>query len=200
MELYGKGARGLQDEHDTRRLADRIESKLVRDHLSDDDRAFVERLDMFFLASVGEDGMPSCSYKGGDPGFVRAVDAHTILFPSYDGNGMFLSLGNIAERAPVGLLFIDFAHPKRLRVQGRAAIDRTPEASALFHAAQLVVRVAVERVFPNCPRYIHHLEKTERSPYVPTPGETPPVPGWKRADWASDVLPAGDPARRKEEP
>src|SRR5205085_12133796 len=108
METYHDGNRQLQDAFDTRRLADRLDEKRVRDYLDDDDRAFVEARDMFFLATADADGRPQCSYQGGDPGFVRVVDPSTLAFPSYDGNGMYLSVGNVLVNPNVGLLFVDF--------------------------------------------------------------------------------------------
>ena len=130
-DLYHDGNRQLQDRFDTRRLADRIEERIRHDRFDDDDRAFIEARDMFFLATADEHGMPQCSYKGGDPGFVRVVDEHTLAFPSYDGNGTYLSLGNLLRNPQVGILFIDFTSPKRLRVNGIASIDeRRPAARA----------------------------------------------------------------------
>ena len=194
-DLYHAGHRELQDRFDTRRLADRLDAVKVHDRFTSDDRAFIERLDMFFLATADPDGQPNCSYKGGDPGFVRVVDDRTLLFPSYDGNGMFLSLGNVSATGAVGLLFIDFESRRRMRVDGTARIafddpllDRWPEA-------QLVVRVLATRIYPNCPRYIHELRLVERSRFVPRTSEATPIPDWKQSAWASDVLPAGDPAR-----
>ncbi|MFN2627540.1 MAG: pyridoxamine 5'-phosphate oxidase family protein [Gaiellaceae bacterium] len=61
---------------------------------------------------------PQCSYKGGDPGFVRVLDDAAIAFPCYDGNGMYLSIGNVLVTAHVGLLFVDFEGGKRLRLHG----------------------------------------------------------------------------------
>lgn len=193
-EFYSPGARRLQDEHDTRRLADRV-ARLVRDHLTDDDRAFVTRMDMFFLATVDEQGRPSCSYKGGAPGFVQVPDERTIAFPSYDGNGMFLSLGNIATTHEVGLLFIDFIGQLRLRLNGEATIDPSDPLLASTPEADAIVRVRVREVFPNCPRYIHKMQLVERSRFVPKEGSETPAPAWKRMDWAVDALPEGDPAR-----
>jgi len=193
--LYGPTHRDLQRRFDTERLADRIEERLVRDFLSPEDRTLIERLDMFFLATVDGEGRPSCSYKGGDPGFVRVVDERTLLFPSWDGNGMFLSLGNVAASAQVGLLFVDFESQRRLRVQGAARLEEAGAAGSEHPGAQLLVRVAVSEVFPNCSRYIHRLKLVERSPFVPRGAAPPPVPAWKRSDWARDVLPASDPAR-----
>jgi len=193
-KLYGESQRRLQREFDTERLADRIEQRLYREHLTNEDRAFIERMDMFFLATADAAGRPNCSYKGGDPGFVRVLDPHTLLFPNYDGNGMYLSMGNAAENAHVGLLFIDFENQKRLRVNGVAQRAPVSAAEPPYREAQFLVQVSVQQVFPNCPRYIHKMQLLERSKFVPRPAVPTPVPGWKRMDWACDVLPAGDPA------
>ena len=192
--LYGESHRALQREFDTERLADRLEQRLRRTALTDDDRAFIERLDLLFLASVDERGQPTCSYKGGDPGFVRVIDPRTVAFPCYDGNGMFLSMGNVAAHPQVGLLFIDFQSPRRLRVHGRARREPLTTITPPWPEAQFAVVVEVERVFPNCPRYIHQRGLESRSPFVPKAGAPTPVPAWKRMEWAVDVLPAGDPA------
>ena len=194
-KLYSASHRRLQREFDTERLADRIEERLFRVQVTDDDRAFIQRMDMFFLATADAAGRPNCSYKGGDPGFVRVLDEHTLVFPNYDGNGMYLSMGNAAENAHVGLLFIDFENQKRLRVNGIARIGPAASVEPRYPEAQFVVRVAVQQVFPNCPRYIHKMQVVEHSQFVPRPAVATPIPAWKRMDWASDVLPAGDPAR-----
>ncbi len=194
MSIYHEASRDLQDRFDTRRLADRIEERLVRDTIDDDDRAFIEARDMFFLATADEHGAPQCSYKGGDPGFVRVLDERTIAFPCYDGNGMFLSIGNLVANPQVGLLFIDFEGQKRLRLNGIASIDADDALLGEYERAQFIVRVRATEVFPNCPRYIHKLELVERSRFVPRAACEPPVPDWKRREWARDVLATGDPA------
>jgi uncharacterized protein len=194
---YHAGSRQLQDRFDTRRLADRLDERFLSAAvIGPDDRAFIERMDMFFLATADAGGRPQCSYKGGDPGFVRVLDERTLTFPNYDGNGMYLSMGNVLATGQVGLLFIDFTaeRPSRLRVGGVAEIDESDALTALYPGAQFVVRVAVTQVFPNCPRYIHRMAMVERSPFVPRAGCDAPVPDWKRATWARDVLPSGDPA------
>ena len=194
---YTDAQRAIQDQFDTRRLADRIDQLLVHDFIDPGSAAFIEERDMMFVASVDANGQPTSSYKGGDPGFVRVLNPHTLAFPSYDGNGMFLTLGNLDETAQVGLLFIDFEHPSRIRVQGRATVSADDPLRESWPGAQAVVRVQVTDVFPNCPRYIHRMQEVEHSPFVPNREVTPPVPDWKRSEWACDALPANDPARRK---
>jgi predicted pyridoxine 5'-phosphate oxidase superfamily flavin-nucleotide-binding protein len=192
---YNDGSRRLQDAYETRRLADRLDERFIqRGYIDEADKAFIERLDMFFLATADADGRPQCSYKGGDPGIVKVIDEHTVAFPNYDGNGMYLSMGNILENPHVGLLFIDFTGnpPRRLRVNGTAAIDEHDPLLGHWERAQFIVRVHATEVFPNCPRYIHRMQLVERSEFVPRGECEPPVPAWKRTEWARDVLPARD--------
>ncbi len=193
-DRYHEGSRQLQDRNDSRRLADRLAERIHSDVISEHDKAFIERMSMFFLATADADGQPQCSYKGGDPGFLRVLDERTLCFPNYDGNGMYLSLGNVLVNPQVGLLLIDFESPNRLRIEGIASLDDGLTSS--YDEAQSVTLVRVTRLFPNCPRYIHRMSRTERSPFVPEHGVPTPVPEWKRSELAADVLPKGDPATR----
>jgi uncharacterized protein len=187
-----------QDRFETRRIADRIDELLVHDVIDPHAKQFIESRDMFFLATTDADGHPQCSYKGGEPGFVRVVDDRTLVFPSYDGNGMFLSLGNIRAQAHVGMLFIDFEHPNRLRVNGVATADAEDPLLVSFPGAKVMVRVHTTQVFPNCSRYIHTMRLEQRSPFVPHADAEAPIPDWKRMTWAQEYLPDDDPARHVE--
>ena len=193
---YHSGMRQLQDRCDTRLLADRLDEKLGRKAFTADDRAFIESRPLFFLATADADGRPDCSYKGGAPGFVRVTADDELAFPSYDGNGMFRSLGNVLVNPAVALLFIDFERPNRLRVNGAARLVEGDPLLASHPGAQFIVRVHAARIFPNCPRYIHRMTVAETSPYVPRADYTPPIPKWKRFDDFADVLARDDPARR----
>ena len=193
--IYNDGSRSLQVRFDTVRLADRIEERSFEDATIDEsDLAFIEGADMFFLATADGDGRPQCSYKGGEPGFVRVLDERTIAFPSYDGNGLYLSLGNALVNPHVGLLFIDFERRRRMRLNGIASVDMDDPLLAEYPEAQLVVRVRTTQVFPNCPRYIHRYQLVERSRFVPKQNCRTPAPEWKTKEWSRDVLSADDPA------
>jgi predicted pyridoxine 5'-phosphate oxidase superfamily flavin-nucleotide-binding protein len=192
---FHDGSRSLQDRFDTRALADRIDSLLVTDTIGDHDRAFIEARDMFFLATADAEGRPTCSYKGGEPGFVRVLDPHTLAFPSYDGNGLYRSAGNVLVNPSIGMLFLDLERGYRMRLEGEASIDPDDPLRDAYLEAQLVVRVRARTVYPNCPRYVHRYELTRSSRFVPRDDCLTPVPEWKRSDWAVDVLPAADPAR-----
>ncbi len=192
---FHDGSRSLQDRFDTRGLADRIDGRLVSDIVSEHDRRFIEERDMFFLATADAEGRPTCSYKGGEPGFVRVLDPRTLAFPNYDGNGMYLSTGNILVNPDVGLLFVDFERGHRMRVEGTASIDPADPLLGDYLEAQFMVRVRTRAVYPNCPRYVHRYALVRRSSFVPKQNSLTPVPEWKRSDWAADVLPKDDPAR-----
>src|SRR5260370_22126851 len=191
-EIYSEKHRALQLRFDTSRLADRLE-QLAQAKIPDDTKAFIESRDMFFLTSVDHRGYPTCSYKGGAPGFVRVLDPETIVFPSYNGNGMFLSMGNIVTSHKVGMLFIDFETPNRVRLHGLATIEQNDPMLAEFVGAELLVRVKVTETFVNCPRYIHKYQRLQTSKYAPQAGHAaPPAPQWKRIDLLQDALPELD--------
>jgi len=133
-EMYSDQHRAMQQRFDTSRLADRLEG-LAQAKIPDDSKAFIESRDMFFLTSVDHRGYTTCSYKGGARGFVRVLDPETIVFPSYNGNGMFLSMGNIMTSHKVGMLFIDFETPNRLRLHGFATIEQNDPMLAEFVGA-----------------------------------------------------------------
>lgn len=195
IPMFHAGSRHWQQHFGSRALADRLVERLARNRFTDEDRAFIESRPFFMLATADEQGRPDCSYKGGLPGFVSVIDSATLAFPSYDGNGMFKSLGNLHVNPQVGLLFIDFESPKRLRVNGHASASDSDPLMARFPGADLIVRVRPEAIFPNCPRYLHKMQIVELSAYVPEKDKQVPVPNWKLRPEFNEVLPSGDPAR-----
>ena len=188
--MYHEGNRRLQDEFQSRKIADRLEEKLTRIKFTEDDKAFIESRPLFFLATADADGRPDCNHKGGMPGFVRVSASDELVFPDYDGNGMFKSLGNIAINPSVGLLFIRFGEkPTRLRVNGTAQVVFDDPLMAQFEGAQALIRLTPVDIFPNCPRYIPDPANAKASPYVPEAGEPRVEPAWKdNAAW-KDVVP-----------
>ena len=190
MPMYHDGNRELQDQFGSTRLADRLVERLWRPRFKDEDKAFIESAGFFFLATADASGCPDCSFKGGPPGFVSVPAPDLLMFPDYDGNGMFKSLGNIRVNPQVGLLFITLGpKPQRLRVNGRASLHLDDPDMKAFPGAQMIVRVVPEHIFPNCPRYIPDLENHKSSDYLPADGVTPKEPGWKGFDAFKDVVP-----------
>lgn len=192
QDMYHEGMRSLQDARETRPLADRLEKVTLRSAFTAEDRAFISSRPMMFVATADSSGNPDCSYKGGLPGFVRVVDDRTLAFPDYDGNGMYRSLGNVLVNPAVGLLFLDFESPRRLRVNGMAEISASDPLLVEFPGAVFIVRVTASKIFPNCPRYVHKMQLVEYSAYAPRADYVPPVPAWKTFDVFRDALPPRD--------
>jgi len=188
---YHDGNRQLQDRFDTRRLADHLTGR-VTETIGESQKEFIEKADMFFLATCDHRGLPTCSYKGGDPGFVRVLDERWLAFPNYDGNGKFQSMGNLLKNPNVGMLFVDFEGQQRLRLQGIATILDDDELLSEYPEAQFVIRVQATEVYTNCPRYVHKYQLVERSVFVPRQGLETPVPEYKKREDLQEFLPARD--------
>jgi uncharacterized protein len=186
--LYHQGSRRLQDRFQSRKIADRQEQVITRTQFTDNDKNFIESVRYFFLATADGEGSPDCSFKGGAPGFVRVIGPSELAFPDFDGNGMFKSLGNIEVNPAVGLLFLDFEKPRRLRVNGSAALRADDPLLAQTVGAQLIVRVVVRVIFPNCPRYIPTMKLAEESAYAPRAGRDFPEPAWKSFPEFADAV------------
>ncbi len=197
-EFYTESQRKLQRENDSDTLATAMATAIVAEEIADEHAEFINSRDFFFLSSVNAKGQPTVSYKGGSVGFVHVENPTTLLFPNYDGNGMFLSMGNIAETAHVGLLFIDMEVPHRLRVQGTAKVSADAERIALYPGCNLIVEIDVQSVFINCARYIHKHKRIESSKYSPDKNGEQPFPAWKRLDMLQEVLPEKDQGKATE--
>ncbi|WP_295559181.1 SRPBCC domain-containing protein [uncultured Hyphomicrobium sp.] len=191
-DFYSDSHRRMQDRFATRKLADRLEAVLIHDHLSAVDAAFITRQNMVFVATSDAYGQPNCSYKGGTRGFVAVVDERTLAFPDYNGNGMHLSMGNIDETSKIALLFVDFERQARMRVMGSASVSVDDPLRERYPGAQQIVRIAIESVFTNCPRYVHKMKLLEESTFVPNADAKTPDPAWKRLSAVADVLPEED--------
>lgn len=190
MAMFHSGNRELQQQFGATALADRLVERLRHSEFTDEDKQFIQSVEFFFLATAAPDGQPDCSFKGGPPGFARIVRPDQLVWPDYDGNGMFKSLGNISHNPFVGLLFIRMGEaPKRLRVNGKAEVVLDDPLMQEFVGAQALVRVTPIDIFPNCPRYIPDLAAGRPSPYVPRDGEPPVEPGWKSNPAWKEVVP-----------
>ncbi|MGH1447565.1 MAG: pyridoxamine 5'-phosphate oxidase family protein [Cognatishimia sp.] len=198
-EFYTDSQRALQEEGKQDKLAQVVVHAIVRDELEEIHTDYITSRDYFFLSSVSSKGEPTVSYKGGDVGFVKVLSNNRLIFPNYDGNGMWFSLGNIDETAKVGMLFMDMVTPWRIRVQGTAKLSRDPELVDQFPGANMVIDVHVDSVFQNCARYIHKHTRVETSPYVPDAEGKAPFPAWKRIDPLQPFLHPDDQGRAESE-
>lgn len=192
MAMYDQGSRDLQDRYGARKLADAIYDKVGSPVITDEYRAFIEGCSFFFLAtSSGEN--TDCSFKGGPEGFVRITAPDTLLFPDYDGNRMYKSLGNIVQNPNVGLLFIKFnaeesARYLRVRINGTAILHDTHPDMDSFPGAKRLIEVKTRHVYLNCGRYIPEMDMVSENRHIPEDGKAQPVPAWKELPDFKDAL------------
>lgn len=190
MSFYHSQSIALQKRFDSQRIALQLERTRLHSEFTEDDRRIIENAMMFFLATSGPGNRPECSVKGGLPGFVKIVGPNALLFPDYDGNGMYRSLGNIAFNPNVGLLFLDMGGERRkLRINGVASISDSGALLNQLPGAKLAIRITALEIFPNCPRYVPQITQLEPSIYSPRQNYVPPEPLWKSKPDLKDYLP-----------
>jgi len=119
-------------------------------------RAFIERSPFVLLGTSGPDGRCDVSPKGDRPGFVLALDEHTIAIPDRPGNKRLDSLQNILANPHVGLLFLIPGMDETLRVNGTAELvqddDLLDRLAVDGKRPLLVIVVHVEETFLHCAR------------------------------------------------
>jgi len=134
-----------------------------RDALTEDETAFIQSRDSFYMATVTETGWPYLQHRGGAPGFLRVIGPNLLAFADYKGNRQMLSTGNVAANDRVNLFLMDYPSRNRLKILGHARVEDArehPELVAQF--ADPAIRKMVERIFFvevvgfdwNCPQYI----------------------------------------------
>lgn len=192
-DFYTGGSRRLQRLFGTEQLAAHLARRYVLDQLEIAHQTWIRGADAVYVATVDSRGHPECSYKGGLPGFIQVPDSRTLEIPSYNGNGMYRTLGNAAAQAWIGLLFLFPDEPAKLRVNGVCAVLTDPAALATHTGAEAVLRVGVREVFENCPRYLHDPAAGKYSVHCPRPDYQPPDADWKQKPEYAGLLPAPPP-------
>ncbi len=116
------------------------------DHLTEDQQRRLGAADTFFLTSFHSEGGVDVSHRGGNPGFVRVLDASTLTWPDYRGNNMFQTLANLELDPNAGLLFIDFETGSTLQFTGKCEVIWDAARAGEFPGAQRVMEFHVEEV------------------------------------------------------
>jgi predicted pyridoxine 5'-phosphate oxidase superfamily flavin-nucleotide-binding protein len=157
------GVRAVQAEQGSATAMSRMLDDATRDELGPDEAAFLTARDGVYLATVGATGWPYVQYRGGPPGFLHVLDAHTLGFADVRGNRQYISTGNLRGDDRVALFAMDYAHRMRLKLLGRAevvALDADPALTARLTdivtdgRPERLVLIHVEGVQPNCPQHI----------------------------------------------
>ncbi len=140
--------------------------------ITDDEANLFTTRDSFYLASVSETGWPYVQHRGGDAGFVKILDEHTIGWVERNGNRQYVGTGNITDNGRIAAIFVDYPTRSRLKIYGRATHHRTPSpellaalgASDVRHDGAITIEVLATAW--NCQKYItprFTAEQVERS-------------------------------------
>jgi PPOX class probable FMN-dependent enzyme len=114
-------------------------------------RRFIALSPFVVLSTATPEGCPDISPRGGDPGFIRVHDEHTLLLPDRPGNNRLDTLGHLAANPRLALLFFVPGIDETLRVYGQAKIVRaSEEAPEGRQPSKTVLRVHVNRAFFHC--------------------------------------------------
>lgn len=158
----------MQHELGTTRRAHKFYSDQMSDSLNDEMIEFIGRMDMAFIATADANGEADCSFRAGPAGFIQVLDAGTICYPEYRGNGVMASLGNISENPHVGIMMLDFVRDRiGLHINGRASIvtddemraqvPDLPEETIRGRIPDVWVRVDVHEAYIHCRKHIPAL-------------------------------------------
>lgn len=119
---FSEAAKKLQEKAGSRTSYARMEKAQQTDAFTDDEKAFIELRDGFYLASIGDNGYPYIQYRGGPMGFLRVLDPKRLAFLDFSGNKQFISQGNITTNPHVSLFLMDYATRTRLKILADAEL------------------------------------------------------------------------------
>jgi uncharacterized protein len=115
---------------------------------------FISLSPFVVISSYGADGRADTSPRGGEAGFVKVVDAGTLLIADSPGNNRLDSLENIVATKQIGLLFMVPGVDETLRVNGAAVLSTDEEELKLCEDSRrvpkLVIRISVHASYLHC--------------------------------------------------
>jgi len=161
-DMFSEASKRIQEQRGSRAAYAKVEAHGgFNVEVTDELREFLAGIDTAFLATADATGQPYVQHRGGEKGFIRALDEHTIAFADLSGNRQYISTGNLTENERVCLFLIDYAHRQRVKVWGTARmVDVTPDLLAQLPElpkrarAEQVCVITVTRWDINCPQHI----------------------------------------------
>ena len=159
---FTPAVKALQERKGSRRAyANMEENGSWETQITPELEAFIAEQRSMFLATVNADGQPYIQHRGGPPGFLRVLDAHTLAFVDFVGNRQYISTGNLAENPKAHLFLIDYRQRKRVKVWGEARmVSASPELLARLMPEgyrakpEQVLLFTVRAWDANCPQHI----------------------------------------------
>ena len=76
-----------QETYGSRHIYQKVEQRLPEQNtLYLKEMSHIEKIDGFYMSTVGENGWPYVQFRGGPKGFLKVIDQHTIGYADYQGN------------------------------------------------------------------------------------------------------------------
>ena len=154
-----------QEHYGSRRHYAKFEGGSDRnDRIGDAEADFIEARDGFYLATVGEGGQPYVQFRGGNRGFLKVIDEHTLGWADFRGNLQYVSVGNASANSKAAIFLMDYANRRRLKMLGELEfIDAGDRPDLIDKLLDPTYEAKVERaaVFNvkafdwNCPQHIN---------------------------------------------
>jgi predicted pyridoxine 5'-phosphate oxidase superfamily flavin-nucleotide-binding protein len=154
----------LQERYGSRRQYERMEnSGISQDRFTPFETEFLADRDSFYMATIGATGWPYVQHRGGQKGFLKVIDDHTLAFGDLRGNKQYISTGNLLTDDRVALIMVDYPRQARLKILGRVEILEGDKASAWLDRVRMPEeKTMIERVYVihveaydwNCPQHI----------------------------------------------
>ena len=160
---FSDASKLLQEAAGSRNNYERVEKLNVTEGLSDNEIAFIERQDHFYMASIGENGFPYIQHRGGPIGFVKILDNKTLAFVDFRGNKQYISVGNVESNPNVALIMVSYPYRARLKMYAKVKIIQLKDDPALFaridpndheHRSERMMVLDVQAYDWNCPQHI----------------------------------------------
>ena len=160
---FTEEVKALQERYGSRKTYAQLEQRASGTRLNDSESRFIEDRDSFYIASIGENGFPYIQHRGGQKGFLCAIDPVTLGFADLRGNKQYISIGNTVTNPKVSLILMDYARQARLKIYAELEtvdIDSHPDLAALVipegyeKIAERIVLLHVIAFDWNCPKYI----------------------------------------------
>lgn len=128
-------------------------NKTIR-HLDNHAIAFIALSPFVVVASSDAAGNCDATPRGDAPGFVKVLDARTLILPDRRGNNRVDTMLNIAANPRLGLLFMVPGFGETLRVNGKVSITTDPALLAPLTAGGVQptagIVLHVDEVFFHC--------------------------------------------------
>jgi predicted pyridoxine 5'-phosphate oxidase superfamily flavin-nucleotide-binding protein len=139
---YHDGELAMQERAGVRDLANQV-GRIIGSDFSAGSAAFVAARTFVITSTIAQDGTVTASIVGGRSGFAQPSDPHTLIIaPSF---GLIDAvMEDVVATGIIGVLAIDFAARRRVRINGTAQRD-----------GERIV-VTTREVYANCPQYIRH--------------------------------------------